>query len=193
MTFRSVDVDDLLHQLRGGDLRVVVALAPDGDAAHVDGLLRAVLQAGEAADAVGAEDGAAALDADVALRAEPDALAAGDTGVGGAKLLGLLTDALDIDRLGIAAEPSEHGKVIVQHLSATTMNQEDLLLVAIGVEVQRQLGLGLRDLVGDDIGILKSGIRPSDQLDGLPQTDVAAPFDLQTLDFRRGLFYNKKE
>ena len=56
----------------------------------------------------------------------------------GAKLLGLLTDALDIDRLGIAAEPSEHGKVIVQHLSATTMNQEDLLLVAIGVEVQRQ-------------------------------------------------------
>ena len=59
-------MDDRLGQLRGGHVGVVIVLAAVGDPADRDGLLRAVLQAAQALDAVAADDGAAALDADVA-------------------------------------------------------------------------------------------------------------------------------
>ena len=75
----SVDVYDLFRQLLGADIGVVVALPADTDTAEVYRLLRAVLQAAEALDAVRADDGSAVFDADVAARADCRALTAADT------------------------------------------------------------------------------------------------------------------
>ena len=67
---------DLFAQFLCGDIGIVPALAPDADAAEVDRLLRAVLQAAEALDAVIAYDCPSVFEADVALWAEHGALTA---------------------------------------------------------------------------------------------------------------------
>lgn len=82
-------MDDRLGQLRGGHVGVVIVLAAVGDPADRDGLLRAVLQAAQALDAVAADDGAAALDANVAARAERGALAAANARIADGELLRL--------------------------------------------------------------------------------------------------------
>ena len=82
-------MDDRLGQLRGGHVGVVIVLAAVGDPADRDCLPRAVLQTAQALDAVAADDGAAALDADVAARAEPGALAAANACIADSELLRL--------------------------------------------------------------------------------------------------------
>ena len=82
-------MDDRLGQLRGGHVGVVIVLAAVGDPADRDCLPRAVLQTAQALDAVAADDGAAALDADVAARAEPGALAAANARIADGELLRL--------------------------------------------------------------------------------------------------------
>ena len=78
-----------LHELCGAHLGVVVALPVHGDAAHVDGLFGAVLQAAEALDTVCPEAGLSALQADIPSGAELCALSAADAVLGHTELLGL--------------------------------------------------------------------------------------------------------
>ena len=64
------------------------------------------------------------------------------------------------------------GAALDQLAAVTNLSDQITIGSAFHIKVQRQFGLSLRDLVGDDIGVLQSGIRPSDQLDGFPQADV---------------------
>lgn len=69
-------MNETLHKLGGGDIGVVVVLALYALLRQRDCLLRAVLQAAEALDAVRAEAGLSVYKSDVPLRAELFALAA---------------------------------------------------------------------------------------------------------------------
>ena len=90
----SVDVDELRAEVLGGDVGVVVALALFGDFADVERLGGAVLDAAQAADAVAAEDGTAALEAYVVPGTHRDAGAAADALVVYGVLRGLLSHDL---------------------------------------------------------------------------------------------------
>ena len=83
----SVDVDDLLAELGGLHLGAGEALPLDGDLADIDGGLGAELHAAQAADAVLAEDGLAALQPDVPPGAKLHAGAAADAVLIGGELL----------------------------------------------------------------------------------------------------------
>ena len=74
----SVDVDDLLRQFFRLHVFVREALPILGDFADIDRLLRAVLHAAQAADAVSAENGLVLPQLDVAAGTYPGAGAAGD-------------------------------------------------------------------------------------------------------------------
>ena len=80
-------MNDALHELGGGDVGIVIVLALYALLAQRDGLLRAVLQAAEALDAVRAEGRLSVDELYIALRAELFALAAAYACVGDGKFL----------------------------------------------------------------------------------------------------------
>lgn len=82
-------MDETLHKLGGGDIGVVVVLALYALLRQRDCLLRAVLQAAEALDAVRAEARLSVYKSDVPLRAELFALAAAYACVGDGEFLRL--------------------------------------------------------------------------------------------------------
>ena len=113
-------MNDALHKLGGGDIGVVVVLALYALLSQSDCLLRAVLQAAEALDAVRAEARLSVYKSDVALRAELFALAAAYACVGDGEFLRLTGAILTALKSPRARTPSRSASTPATSAAACT-------------------------------------------------------------------------